>query len=433
MDAKKYVYWMPIVLSIVALPLAIASFYFTVTDDPPVVYEAGSLTGDESAEIASRALEKAEQNNEVAGTILSLLEGGSVLLTIIVAAVAGIYTLNLRDLREDLEGKADANQEKIDNALALRAAELDKLTLELTQQAEQSKAQVNDLTQMIVEQLEDARQRAENSFRVLTLQQLVDQQVQSRNYDMAIAMLQEAHDLEPDNQSTNYLLGYLYISKKRFQEALDYLQRVFEVDPNFAPALAAMGLAQSRLGRQIEDPQTRNGYWAQAEVNLIKALDKDPGMIDADGESYYGTLGGLYRRQERHADAMRAYEKAVEVTPHSSYPVGNLAVLYQYLGEVDKAQGMFARVEQIVGKIIQDRPGDYWARLDLAQALLIQGKTEAAFAQYDEIIGRKTPSTALSSAISTLEFLANASLPIKGLTEAINKLQTAISKYQTQG
>ena len=193
-----------------------------------------------------------------------------------------------------------------------------------------------------------------------------------------------------------------------------------------------MGLAQSRLGRQIEDPQTRNGYWAQAEVNLIKALDKDPRMIDADGESYYGTLGGLYRRQERHADAMRAYEKAVEITPHSSYPVGNLAVLYQYLGEVDKAQEMFARVEQIVGKIIQDRPGDYWARLDLAQALLVQGKTDAAFAQYDEIIARKPPSSALTSAISTLDFLSGAPTVVKGLGEAISKLQTAVNKYQTQ-
>ena len=247
MDAKRLVYWIPIVLSIVALPLAIASFYLNITDEPPVVYEAGSLTGEESADIAARALEKAEQNNEVAGTILSLLEGGSVLLTIIVAAVAGIYTLNLRDLREDLEGKADANQEKIDTALAVRAAELDRLTLQLTQQAEQSKVQVEKLTDMIVEQLEEARHRAENSFRVLTLQQLVDQQVQARNYDMSIAMLQEAHELEPDNQSTNYLLGYLYISKKRFEEALDYLQRVFEVDPTFCPCLGSNGFGAKSL------------------------------------------------------------------------------------------------------------------------------------------------------------------------------------------
>ncbi|NDJ86538.1 MAG: tetratricopeptide repeat protein [Chloroflexi bacterium] len=442
MRFKFLVHWLPLALSLVALPFALAGFYLIVTQEDPVVYEQGALDSQEAADVAARALEQAEANNDTADTILGLLEGGSVLLTIIVGVVAFVFTLNLRDLRSDLEGEAEANQAKVDselkfraeqmnNALSAREAELRQLTTELTSLGEESRRRVEELTSMITQRLDEARQLAENSFRVLSLQLLAEQQVRARNYDSAISMLLEAHELEPENQTTNYLLGYLYTAQRKFETALDYLETAHRVAPNFAPAQAAIGLAQRRLGDQQTDVDRRNRLWAEAEVNLSKALAMDHALLDGDGESYYGTLGGLYRRQGRYDDAVRAYERAVEVTPSSSYPVGNLAVLYKFTGRDEEAREKFARVERIVESIIEDSPGDYWARFDLAQALLVQGKTDQAFLQYDEIIARKPPVSAFRAAISALQFLAQSPQSVDRLDEAIAMLERTAAKLES--
>ncbi|PJF41681.1 MAG: hypothetical protein CUN55_11560, partial [Phototrophicales bacterium] len=424
---KFLVHWIPLALSIVALPLAASAYYLGITHSDTIIYEQGSLDSEEAADVAARALADAQAANETASTILSLLEGGSVLITLIVGAVAIVFTLNLRDLREDLEAQANANQEKIESTLRSREAELALLTEQVRTLANESRQQIERLTTTINEQLEEARNRAERSFRVLTLQMLAEQQVRARNYDTAISQLREAYELEQDNLSTNYLLGYLYVIKRQFEEALFYLRRALERDPEFAPALAALGLALRRLGDQEEDIVRRNQLWAEAELNLTKALNLEPGMLDADGESYFGTLGGLYRRQHRYTDAAFAYDQAVKVTPKSSYPIGNLAVLYTYLGRREEASELFARVEHLVRGIIEDNPGDYWARFDLAQSLLIQGKLEEAFAQYQDIITRKPPLSAYRSALSTLEFLAESPHEIVGMQDVLTLLRDVIN------
>lgn len=423
MKLKFIVYWLPLALSIVSLPLAMTGFYLGITQNDTVIYEQGAIDSEEATDIAARALQESEDANNTADTVLGLLEGGSVLLTFIVGAVAVVFTLNLRDLREDLERQADANQEKVESTLALRESQLDKLTVQITQQADESRQQIDALTTIINDQLSLAREQAERSFQVLSLQMLAEQQVRSRNYDTAIEMLRRAHALEETNQSTNYLLGYLYIAKRNFEDALYYLRLVLEGDPNFAPALAALGLALRRIGTSEDDHIVRNRRWAEAEVNLTKALEMDPAMLDADGESYFGTLGGLYRRQKRYDDAAEAYRRAVEITPKSSYPIGNLAVLYMYLGRQTEAAELFARVETIVRGLIEDNPGDYWARFDLAQSLLMQGKTQAALDEYNNIIERKPPASAYGSAGSTLEFLTQSPNHIEGLDEVLNLLR----------
>lgn len=424
---KTIIYWLPLALSVAAFPFAIAGFYMAVTQNDATVYEQGALDSEEAADVAARSLSESQRLNDTTDTVLGLLEGGSVLITIIVGSVAVVFTLNLRDLREDLEAEVRANQEKVDNILAQRGSELDQLSSRIRDQAAASKDQIERLTTVINNQLQTARDEAESSFRVLTLQVLAEQQVRARNYDTAIIMLQEAYELDKDNQSTNYLLGYLYIAKRQFEESLKYLRQALESDADFAPALAATGLALRRLGDQYSDePEKRNRFWAEAEVNLSKALDMEPGMLDADGESYYGTLGGLYRRQRRYEDAARAYERAVDITPRSSYPVGNLAVLYAVMGRQEESVEYFGRVQRIVEGIIEDSPGDYWARLDLAQALLMQGQVEAALLEYQEIIARKPPVSAFRSAMNTLEVLAQSPQSIDGMQRVLNLLQDVI-------
>ena len=70
-----------------------------------------------------------------------------------------------------------------------------------------------------------------------------------------------------------------------------------------------------------------NELYNVAEARLLEALQLDPVLLTPDGESYYGTLGSLYRRQGRIEDALDTYRRAADVTPQRSYPFVNLAML----------------------------------------------------------------------------------------------------------
>lgn len=441
---------LPLALAITALPISIIALIWAINAGETTVFETGSLSGPEAAQIAENALAQAQENNSNIGTVLSLLEVGLALLGGIVAVGAVIFTVNLRDIRGDLERRAEANEnrvldrlesseQQVERRLTHREQELSNLSEQLRTVVETTKTEISDmasntegqidrLTRLIGTELNSARQKAENSFKVLSLQLLAEQQVRARNYRTAIQTLEEAYQLDDQNQTTNYLLGYLYITRGQYEEARDFLNKALDVNPEFAPALAALGLVESRLGnKQKDDIDTRNTLWALAEVKLLKALQMDQNMVDADGESYYGTLGGLYRRQGRTEDAIHAYRQAVNVTPQSSYPAGNLAVLYKITGQDEKADEMFARVQEIAETILDDNPSDNWTRLDLGQSLLAQGKTEEAMKAYRNLIFREPSTATLDIGAGGLEYLRQSPTPIPGLDEAIKLLRETVA------
>ena len=439
---------LPIVLSMFALPISVIALIWALNAGDKQVYEPGSIVLDSEdgrpAENIQRALERSEENNDSIGTVLSLLEVGLGLLGAIIATAAVIFTINLRDIRADLEGQANANEKQVEQRLSLRENELTVMGNQIQSMANTTKEQITELSDstrgqldflknLIHQELDDARQRAENSFKVLSQQLLAEQQVRSRNYKTAIETLEEAYVLEPDNQTTNYLLGYLYTARRQFGDAMEHLNQALATSPDFAPALAALGLAQRRMGDKVNDIDERNEQWAEAEINLLRALKTDSNLLDADGESYYGTLGGLYRRQNRHEDALHAYQHAVNVTPQASYPAGNLAILYKYTGRDDEALEAYVRVEEIAETILDDNPSDHWARLDLAQALLVQGRLDEAMREYKNLVMRQPPMGALDTGASSLEFLSQAPTPINGVEEAIQVLKEALAERENQG
>ena len=149
-----------------------------------------------------------------------------------------------------------------------------------------------------------------------------------------------------------------------------------------------LGLALRRQGDRAgrARPGRRARAWEQAEARLKEALARDPRLTDAEGESYYGTVGGLYRRQGRLYAALDAYERARSVTPHSSYPLINLASLHKRLGNDAEAEQAFRDVVQRAQWQLDDDPRDNWTRCDLAQAYLVLGQPDAAFQHFARVL-----------------------------------------------
>ncbi len=309
-------------------------------------------------------------------------------------------------------------------------AQLNAREESLRQLEERLLAELGNMVKQTQHEIGAAKQEARQSFRVLRLQLLAEQQVRSRNIDTAIDTLQTVLNIDPDDHVTNYLLGYLYTTRKDLDRAIQHLEHALSVEPDFTPGIAALGLALRRKGDSLDEAghrAERDAYWAQAESKLHMALTRDANLTDADGESYYGTLGGLYRRQERYYAALDAYERAHHVTPDSSYPVINLAALHKHQGNDEQARHYFDEVVKSAALQLDDDPRDAWTRCDLAQARLVLGDPREALRQLQVVIDQNPERGMLATVRSGLAFLTEAPEPIDGLDAMIRLIDEALA------
>jgi tetratricopeptide (TPR) repeat protein len=406
-------------LAVVLALLALFESYQRQTENKPEIGLSENVTADQARLI----LDRADDASNLAGNILSFLE---VLLGVAGFLGAGLVWV----IRGALEGA-----EKDVRDLMIHVEERFRDREQHLAQLEKSLADdVAAMRAQMTRQMGDAQTTAQNAFRVLRLQLLAEQQVRSHNFETAIDTLEQAYALQPDDHATNYLLGYLY-SRKDIDLAIEYLERALELEPDFTPGIAALGLALRRKGDKITDPERyeeRDSYWAAAESKLRAALNKDSRLTDADSESYFGSLGGLYRRQEHYYAALDAYERAYEVTPDSSYPVINLASIHKHLGNDEAAATYFRQVLNHAYLTLDDDPRDVWTRCDYAQALLVLGKPDEAMKQIQIVLDQGANPGVLETVLDGLRFLNESPTPIEGLPEMIAWLEDQLSALQAR-
>lgn len=383
-------------LALMALVLALYALYVAHRDESGQAPSLDLSDGVTAAE-AALILERANDATSFSGNLLSFLEVSMAAISL--ALVVGAWML--RSMILDQVEESRALSERIEETLT--AYETRFAALQAT---------------------------VEREVAVLSLQLLAEQQVRAHNNDTAIATLHRALAIDETDHATNYLLGYLYTQRKEIDQAIVHLQRALEKEPDFTPAVAALGLALRRKGDGLSAPgqeSERQRLWEQAEARLKEALARDPRLTDAEGESYYGTLGGLYRRQGRLYAALDAYERAHQVTPHSSYPLINLASLHKRLGNDQEAERYFREVLQRALWQLDDDPRDNWTRCDLAQAYLVLGQHEAAFQHFTRVLDQGAEPGMLETVRSGLDFLRESPTPIAHLDELIARIDQALA------
>ena len=176
-----------------------------------------------------------------------------------------------------------------------------------------------------------------------------------------------------------------------------------------------------------EQSAERARLYAEAESKLLRALDLDERLIDAEGESYYGTLGGLYRRQQRYQAALEAYEKAHTVTPNASYPISNLAALSKHQGRDDEATRYYRMVLKAAALKLDDDPLNNWTRADYAQARLVLGEPEVALEEMKRVLEHTRERGILETVRDGLRFLAESPTSIPGLDDLLYLLDGSLN------
>jgi len=236
-----------------------------------------------------------------------------------------------------------------------------------------------------------------------------ERQYKASDFVGAVNTYKRAMDLDDNNPVTYYRLGYVYNSQGNLDAAENHFKRSLEIDNAFAPSIVALGLVYRRMGEKMDEGIEREQMFNLAEQEMLRGLKISPKLVDEDGESWWGALGGLYRRRNQQAQAIYAYEQAKMVTPHSSYPFGNLARLYGTEKNIEGMLRMYQRVEKLAFAEVQAEVDNYWGYFDLLTSQLALGHREKAEDNLPSVL-ETVPSDAvyaLDSLVNTLHDVAD--------------------------
>ena len=240
---------------------------------------------------------------EAIGLIVAVLSG----LITVLAVVGGLVGFRgLNTAQKDLNEARDRFEQEIKE----KQDELSKVRQEMEASTEKQ------------------RQNAANANLALSLLTLGERQYRSQDFQGALDTYRRALELDPESLITHYRLGYVYTQSGVLEKAEYHLNRALEIEKNFAPALAALGYVSRRIGEKMPEGIERSQILNKAENLLLQGLAISHKLVDDDNESWWGSLGGLYRRRGQIDQAIMAYENAAAITPKSSYAFSNLALLY---------------------------------------------------------------------------------------------------------
>lgn len=252
-------------------------------------------------------------------------------------------------------------------------AETEKLQEQLLQATAKAEEQAN--------QISEQRKHVQLAS---TLISLADDQRATGDLYGAIRTYKRSLQLDDRNPFALYNMGYIYTELKRLDDAEDRLTEALEIDPQFHHARAALGFVYRRRGdnyryaaKEAQDNATadalRSQYEAEyrkAENLLTEALEEVDSLVDADGEAWAGSLGGLHFRRGDYKQAMKYYKLAAEVTPYSSYPLLNIGRLHLRANNAEYIQ-CFQRVARLARRQALAKLTNYWKYGDIVTSGLI--------------------------------------------------------------
>lgn len=252
-------------------------------------------------------------------------------------------------------------------------------------------------------------------------------------YDERVKLLRRAIEINPASSRAHFQLGDSFLAAGEYEQAVNYLKRATELSPHDADSWRQLSAVYSRTGELDK---------------AIEALQKAINLTPSDAEAW-SVLGGVYRRQAREFFdrtgqydwetfrlARNAYDQAGKLNQRDTYPLLNVARLDLLLSQGDaaaqaKAIEQFRNLEHLAWFAVStEGDADPWKWLDLADALVINGKANEAMDASRRGLDRFDPAyqkTAAQSALAPLRDFLN----IGCLPEAIVPgVRALVSEYE---
>ncbi|XWX04228.1 tetratricopeptide repeat protein [Aggregatilineales bacterium SYSU G02658] len=320
---------------------------------------------------AEMAAALAEQNINIAASLLNVFEGVALALTAgvtvggIVLGVFGIRSIqDTRRVSRELREEAAQLRQQFEQEINKREALLEQLRQRIEMTAQET--------------TDSLQRRTDDALSAIAILEQGELQFKAADYEGAVSAYEKALMLDPSNPFIHQRLGYVYTQLGEIDKASLHYQTAYNARPDDPAALAGVGFVIRRIAEKMPGGVEQEIKFVEAEAYLLKALALSPKLVDDDGESWWGVLGGLYRRRGMIDKAIEAYERATRVTPQSSYGFSNLALLYVKKGQTERMQSTYELVEKIAAKEAGAANSSYWSYADLLVARLALGKQDQA-------------------------------------------------------
>jgi tetratricopeptide (TPR) repeat protein len=361
------------------------------------------------------AYENIQRSEERALAYLSFFEVMGVGLAVVAALGTGVAVVLGGGVREAQQRFLDSQQSMA--RLEERNKELEKnyqitldsLKREIKSASEQLQNEVNDIT------------KKSNIAQFYVV--LARTQAALGDFDGAIDTYERAKELIPENPVPYYHIGYILTQRNRFDEADEILKQALSLDGKFANAKAALGFVSRRRwdrlksdieqGKEEDSAENRkrlDDYAQKAKAQIEDALHDAPSLVDDDGESWHGSLAGLYRRQKDLTAAAHHYKLATGITPQSSYPLLNFVLVQWEQNNTTDLLPQLKKVHDLVYSKIKKDKDTYWDRADFMNVQLALGINDEAIISLETFL-QVLPVSArdvLPRVISATEFILSA-------------------------
>jgi|GEM_PF-6926396 len=304
----------------------------------------------------------------------------SILLVGIGFAAAAIGVSNFNELRKQLEDarkEVQKTEQDLTESINLKLENLEANSVTAIQKRVEKQISEN-IDQHLLSNLTKNRQAS-------TLISIAERDLRQNNLKSALITFERACELDGDNPLPHYYLGYIALQASQNERARAYFEKTIKIDSEFHHAIAALGFTYRRIGEIIDNAPERQDMFDRAEAFLRRALGMDSNLVDFEGESWHGSLAGLYRRTGQIEKAKYHYTLAEEVTPLSSYPSGNLARL-EIISGSKNINERYLKVRRLAQLEISINIGNYWAWADLLTAYLVLGENDDARSTLDNLL-----------------------------------------------
>jgi TolB-like protein/tetratricopeptide (TPR) repeat protein len=152
-------------------------------------------------------------------------------------------------------------------------------------------------------------------------------------FHAAVVLLRRAIAIDPNYAPAWAALGQTWgmpgardpnlTSTAQREQAVEYLEHALQLAPNLSQAHAALGM--------LKGPQ--------GERYLRRALALDPGNVEA-----WGWLGNYFKSVNKFPDALAAYTRAEEMEPLWSFTVGNRILCLAQMRDMDGVNAEYRRL-----------------------------------------------------------------------------------------
>ncbi len=190
-------------------------------------------------------------------------------------------------------------------------------------------------------------------------------QAEQGNYDVAIASIKKAIQLQPRLQSAYYNLGFICYQAGKPQQAVSYYHEALKLDPGDLDSRRGLGLA----------------YAAQEKWSHAAAVFNDLLQMTPDDSEVAIQLGRTYLEMGQPDKATSALQKATTLAPKN--PLAHL-----YLGRALTLTGQFTQAAQHLLQAQELKPDSEQIKLELLNLYVESGQLLSAQSLAEELVAK---------------------------------------------